>query len=40
MTEFDAFFHAHRQPIYSYLARLTGDRERASDLFQRVFLKA
>jgi RNA polymerase sigma-70 factor, ECF subfamily len=40
MTEFDAFFKAHAGPIYAYLARLTGDRERASDLFQRVFLKA
>src|SRR5438552_10007743 len=40
MTEFERFFQAHRQPMFSYLARLSGDRERASDLFQRVFLKA
>lgn len=40
MTEFDGFFRAHAQPVYSYLVRLSGDRERASDLFQRVFLKA
>ena len=40
MTEFDRFFQAHAGPIHTYLARLSGDRERASDLFQRVFLKA
>jgi len=40
MTEFERFFEAQRRPIYNYLVRLTGDRERASDLFQRVFLKA
>jgi RNA polymerase sigma-70 factor (ECF subfamily) len=40
MTEFDRFFGEHAKPIHSYLCRLTGDRERAADLFQRVFLKA
>jgi RNA polymerase sigma-70 factor (ECF subfamily) len=40
MTEFDRFFGEHGRPIHSYLCRLTGDRERAADLFQRVFLKA
>ncbi len=40
MTEFDGFFGTHAKPVYNYLARLTGDRERANDLFQRVFLKA
>jgi RNA polymerase sigma-70 factor (ECF subfamily) len=40
MTEFDRFFAEHGRSIHSYLCRLTGDRERAADLFQRVFLKA
>ena len=40
MTEFDRFFGEHAKPIHSYLCRLTGDRERAADLFQRSFLKA
>ena len=40
MSDFDSFFRKFSQPIYNYLARLLGDAERASDLFQRVFLKA
>ena len=40
MPEFDAFFRKFSPAIYSYLARLLGDAERANDLFQRVFLKA
>jgi RNA polymerase sigma-70 factor (ECF subfamily) len=40
MGEFDAFFNAHATPIWNYLRRLTGDPDRAADLFQRVFLKA
>ena len=40
MTEFDRFFGEHGKAIHSYLCRLTADRERAADLFQRVFLKA
>lgn len=40
MTEFDGFFGTHAKPVFNYLARLSGDKERASDLFQRVFLKA
>ena len=40
MGEFDAFFAEHSRPIWNYLRRLTGDPERAADLFQRSFLKA
>jgi len=40
MGEFDAFFADHSRPIWNYLRRLTGDPERAADLFQRSFLKA
>ena len=40
MGEFDAFFRAHAPQIWNYLRRLTGDPERAADLFQRIFLKA
>src|SRR5688572_28549304 len=40
MAEFDAFFRTYAQPIYSFLRRLSGDPERASDLFQRTFFKA
>ncbi|HEV3027572.1 MAG TPA: RNA polymerase sigma factor [Planctomycetota bacterium] len=40
MGEFDAFFSEHARPIWNYLRRLTGDPERAADLFQRSFLKA
>ena len=40
MGEFDAFFAAHAGPVWNYLRRLTGDRERSADLFQRIFLKA
>jgi RNA polymerase sigma-70 factor (ECF subfamily) len=40
MGEFDAFFAAHSQPVWNYLRRLTGDPERAADLFQKSFLKA
>ncbi len=40
MPDFDAFFRTHGTPVWNYLRRLTGDRERASDLFQRVFFKA
>lgn len=40
MPDFDAFFRTHGTPVWNYLKRLTGDRERASDLFQRVFFKA
>jgi RNA polymerase sigma-70 factor, ECF subfamily len=40
MGEFDAFFRAHATPVWNYLRRLTGDAERAADLFQRIFLKA
>jgi RNA polymerase sigma-70 factor (ECF subfamily) len=40
MSEFDAFFKTYSPPIWSYLLRLLGDRERAADLFQRVFFKA
>lgn len=40
MGEFDGFFGAHAAPIWNYLRRLTGDRERAADLFQKIFLKA
>jgi len=40
MGEFDAFFRTHATPVWNYLRRLTGDAERSSDLFQRIFLKA
>jgi RNA polymerase sigma-70 factor (ECF subfamily) len=40
MGEFDAFFAEHSRPVWNYLRRLTGDPERAADLFQRSFLKA
>jgi len=40
MGEFDAFFRTHATPVWNYLHRLTGDPERAADLFQRIFLKA
>jgi len=40
MSDFDGFFRTHGTPVWNYLRRLTGDRERASDLFQRVFFKA
>ena len=40
MGEFDAFFAEHSKPVWNYLRRLTGDPERAADLFQRSFLKA
>ncbi len=40
MPDFDGFFRTHGTPVWNYLRRLTGDRERASDLFQRVFFKA
>src|SRR4030095_3215891 len=39
MGEFDAFFGAHAGPVWNYLRRLTGDRERSADLFQKIFLK-
>lgn len=40
MGDFDAFFAEHSGAIWNYLRRLTGDPERAADLFQRSFLKA
>ena len=40
MGEFDGFFAAHATPVWNYLRRLTGDRERSADLFQKIFLKA
>jgi RNA polymerase sigma-70 factor (ECF subfamily) len=40
MGEFDAFFKSQAPSIWNYLRRLTGDAERAADLFQRIFLKA
>ena len=40
MGEFDDFFGAHATPVWNYLRRLTGDRERSADLFQKIFLKA
>lgn len=40
MGEFDEFFGAYAGPVWNYLRRLTGDRERSADLFQRIFLKA
>jgi RNA polymerase sigma-70 factor (ECF subfamily) len=36
---FELLFEAFRGPIYSYLARTTGDRHLAEDLLQDVFLR-
>ncbi|WP_248362521.1 RNA polymerase sigma factor [Anaeromyxobacter oryzae] len=36
---FEALVRRHRTPIFSFLLRLTGDRGRAEDLCQEVFLK-
>jgi len=36
---FDAVFHMFRGPLYSYLARTTGDRHLAEDFLQDVFLR-
>lgn len=40
MGDFDEFFRTYATPVWNYLRRLTGDAERSSDLFQRIFLKA
>jgi RNA polymerase sigma-70 factor (ECF subfamily) len=40
MGDFEAFFAEHSRPVWNYLRRLTGDPDRAADLFQRSFLKA
>jgi RNA polymerase sigma-70 factor (ECF subfamily) len=40
MGEFETFFADQARPVWNYLRRLTGDPERAADLFQRSFLKA
>ena len=37
---FEVLVRRHRTPVYSFLARLTGDRARAEDLCQETFLKA
>ncbi len=36
---FEALVRRHRTPVFSFLVRLTGDRARAEDLCQEVFLK-
>ncbi len=40
MPEFDEFFRTWSAPVWNHLLRLLGDRERADDCFQRVFMKA
>jgi RNA polymerase sigma-70 factor, ECF subfamily len=37
---FEVLVRRHRTPVFSFLARLTGDRARAEDLCQEAFLKA
>jgi RNA polymerase sigma-70 factor (ECF subfamily) len=37
---FDTLFRQYEQPIYSYLARLSGDRGNAQELTQETFLRA
>jgi len=36
---FEVLVSRHRTPVYSFLVRLTGDRGRAEDLCQEVFLR-
>lgn len=36
---FDAIFNIYRGPLYSYLARTTGDRHLAEDLMQDTFVR-
>jgi RNA polymerase sigma-70 factor (ECF subfamily) len=36
---FEALVRRHRSPVFSFLVRLTGDRGRAEDLCQEVFLR-
>ena len=38
--EFDTFFAQCERQVYSYLWRITGDQQRASDLCQETFLRA
>lgn len=38
--EFEAFYREHAQAIFSYLWRVTGNEQTASDLTQEVFLRA
>ena len=38
--EFEAFYSQHAQSIFSYLWRVTGNEQTASDLTQEVFLRA
>jgi RNA polymerase sigma-70 factor, ECF subfamily len=39
-SAFEILVRRHRTPVFSFLARLTGDRARAEDLCQETFLKA
>jgi hypothetical protein len=38
--EFEAFYNQHAHGIFSYLWRITGNEQTASDLTQEVFLRA
>lgn len=38
-TAFERLFARHRAPVFTYLLHQTGDRARAEDLFQEVFLR-
>lgn len=39
-AEFGRLYEAHRAPVHAYFAGRTGDRQRAADLMQEVFLRA
>jgi RNA polymerase sigma-70 factor (ECF subfamily) len=39
-AEFRRLYDAHRVPVHAYFAGRTGDRQRAADLMQEVFLRA
>ena len=39
-AEFRRLYEAHRAAVHAYFAGRTGDRERAADLMQEVFLRA
>lgn len=37
---FAELFERYKAPLFSYLLRMTGDRDKAEDLFQETFIKA
>jgi len=38
-TAFDVLVRRYQRPLFTFLLRLTGSRERAEDLFQETFIK-